>query len=143
MTKNINYIEMEEACNYLWVTTKEIRIILGGCSKTKADTFRKKLEEKLKAEKIEALKITDEKERLKALARCFYYEDTHPHRLPIRRVLEEAHIDLDFVRREANKMRKALIIERKYERSEIDEETKNDLSSDTVLLGNSYRGNCT
>ena len=30
MTKNINYIQMEEACNYLWVTTTEIRIILGG-----------------------------------------------------------------------------------------------------------------
>ena len=113
MTKNVNYIELENACNYLWVTTTEIRIILGGCSKSKADTFRKRLEEKLKAEKVEALSISDEKERLKALARCFYYDDTHPHRLPIRRVLEDAHIDLDFVRREANKMRKAFVIERK------------------------------
>ena len=138
MTKNINYIEMEEACNYLWVTTKEIRIILGGCSKTKADTFRKKLEEKLKAEKIEALKITDEKERLKALARCFYYEDTHPHRLPIKRVLEEAHIDLDFVRREANKMRKALIIERKYERSEISEKIEQEKFNNTYDTPNEY-----
>ena len=112
MKKNTNYIEIEEACNYLWVTTTEIKTILGGVSKTKADNFRKKLEEKLDNEKIESLKEPNEELRNKKLARCFYFEDTRPHKLPIKRVLEEAHIDIDFVRKEANKMRKAERIER-------------------------------
>ena len=50
-----------------------------------------------------------------------HIKDTKPHKLPIRRVLEEAHIDLDYVRREANKMRKAINIEKK---GEIDYEVK-------------------
>ncbi len=112
MKKNTNYIEIEEACNYLWVTTEEIRSILGGVSKSKADKFRKKLESKLEQEKLESLKETNEELKNKKLAKCFYFGDTRPHKLPIKRVLEEAHIDIDFVRREANKMRKAQIIER-------------------------------
>ena len=111
--KNTNYIEIENACNYLWVTTNEIRTILGGVSKSKADDFRKKLEIKLDEEEIQAKKETDLEKQNKLLARCFYYKDTKPHRLPIKRVLEEAHVDLDYVRREANKMRKAFLLETK------------------------------
>lgn len=121
MTKSKNFIEIEEACNHLWVDTTLIRIILGGVSKGKADEFRMKLEEKLDNEKIKALSEEDETKRNKMLAHCFYYKDTKPHKLPIRRVLEEAHIDLDYVRREANKMRKAINIEKK---GEIDYEAK-------------------
>lgn len=121
MTKSKNFIEIEEACNHLWVDTTLIRIILGGVSKGKADKFRMKLEEKLDNEKIKALSEEDETKRNKMLAHCFYYKDTKPHKLPIKRVLEEAHIDLDYVRREANKMRKAINIEKK---GEIDYETK-------------------
>ncbi len=106
-----NYIELEEACNHLWVTTEEIRIILGGVSKTTADKFRVDLEKKLDNEKINAEEISNSNEKDKALAQCFYFKNTKPHRLPIKRVLDEAHVDLDFVRREANKMRKALILE--------------------------------
>ncbi len=113
MTKNIDYIEMESACNHLWVTTEEIKYILGGCSKTKADNFRKEVEKKLKEEKTLAMLETNDTKKNKLLANCFYYEDTKPHRLPIKRVLEFAHVDLDFVRREANKMRKANLIENK------------------------------
>ena len=115
MTKSKNFIEIEEACNHLWVTTEEIGIILGGASKTKTNNFRKELERELDKEYIEAQNITNEDEKSKALAKCFYYKDTHPHRLPIRRVLEKAHVDLDYVRREANKMRKAMLIENKKE----------------------------
>lgn len=121
MTKSKNFIEIEEACNHLWVDTTLIRIILGGVSKGKADKFRMKLEEKLDNEKIKALSEEDETKRNKMLAHCFYYKDTKPHKLPIKRVLEEAHIDLDYVRREANKMRKAINIEKK---GEIDYEVK-------------------
>lgn len=112
MTKLTNYIEIEEACNHLWVTTTEIRAILGGASKSKADAFRAELENDLNEEKIIALKENDEDKRAKLLARCFYYDDTRPHRLPIKRVLEKAHVDLDYVRREANKMRKAFALEK-------------------------------
>ena len=107
--KNASYIEIENACNHLWVTTSEIRVILGGVSKSKADSFRKNLEIKLDKEEIEAKKENDLENQL--LARCLYYKDTKPHRLPIKRVLEEAHVDLDFVRNEAYKMRKAALLE--------------------------------
>ena len=117
MTKSKNFIEIEEACNHLWVDTTLIRTILGGVSKSKADNFRKELEQELDQECIQAKSITNENEKSKALANCFYYKDTHPHRLPIRRVLEKAHVDLDYVRREANKMRKAMLIENKKELS--------------------------
>lgn len=111
MLKSCNFIEIEEACNHLWVTTEEIKIILGGVSKSKADKFRMNLEEILDKEHTDALKEAEAKERDKKLANCFYYNDTRPHKLPIKRVLEQAHIDLDYVRREANKMRKANNIE--------------------------------
>lgn len=111
MTKAKNFIEIEDACNHLWVTTNEIRTILGGVSKSKADSFRKELEAELDKEKAKATLESNEETKIKLLARCFYYSDTKPHRLPIRRVLEKAHIDLDYVRREANKMRKAIKIE--------------------------------
>jgi len=111
MTKICTYLEIEEACNHLWVTTKEIRKILGGVSQSKADHFREELERELDNEYLESLKETDENKRIQMQARCFYYKDTRPHRLPIRRVLEKAHVDLDYVRREANKMRKAQAIE--------------------------------
>ena len=115
MAKSKNFIEIEEACNHFWVTTEEIGIILGGASKTKANNFRKELEKELDQERIQVQSITNENEKSKALANCFYYNDTHPHRLPIRRVLEKAHVDLDYVRREANRMRKAMLIENKKE----------------------------
>lgn len=111
MLKPCNFIEIEEACNHLWVTTEEIKIILGGVSKSKADKFRMNLEEILDKEHTDALNETESKQRDKKLANCFYYNDTRPHKLPIKRVLEQAHIDLDYVRREANKMRKAKNIE--------------------------------
>ena len=111
--KNASYIEIENACNHLWVTTNEIRVILGGVSKSKADSFRKNLEIKLDKEEIEAKNESDLEKQNILLARCFYYKDTKPHRLPIKRVLEEAHVDLDYVRREANKMRKAFLLENK------------------------------
>ena len=121
MTKSKNFIEIEEACNHLWVDTTLIRIILGGVSKGKADNFRKELEQELDNERIQAQSIINENEKLKALAKCFYYKDTHPHLLPIKRVLEKGHVDLDYIRREANKMRKAINIEKK---GEIDYEVK-------------------
>lgn len=106
-----NYIEIEEACNSFYVTTDEIKVILGGVSKSRADKFRKELEAILDAETVVAKAETDEKKRNMLLAKCFYYKDTRPHRVPIRRVLEEAHLDLDYIRREANKMRKAKRLE--------------------------------
>ena len=115
MCKTCTYIEIEEACNHLWVTTTEIQTILGGVSKSKADSFRQQIELELDNEKLESLKEQDENKRLKIQANCFYYKDTKPHRLPIKRVLEKAHIDLDYVRREANKMRKAMRIEGRYD----------------------------
>lgn len=121
MTKICTYLDIEEACNHLWVTTSEIQKILGGVSKSKADSFREELEEQLDNEYINSLNEEDENKRLKMQANCFYYKDTRPHRLPIRRVLEKAHVDLDYVRREANKMRKAINIEKK---GEIDYEVK-------------------
>lgn len=111
MTKPCTYLEIENACNCPWVTTKEIRKILGGVSQTKADNFREELERELDNEYLESLKETNENKRIQMQARCYYYKDTRPHRLPIRRVLEKAHVDLDYVRREANKMRKAQVIE--------------------------------
>lgn len=110
MVKTCNYLEIEEACNHLWVTTREIKIILGGVSETKANIWRLELERELNNEYLESLKIEDINLRNKAQAKCFYYNDTRPHRLPIKRVLEKAHVDIEFVRKEANKMRKALKI---------------------------------
>lgn len=112
------YIEIEEACNHLFVGTREIKIILGGVSKSKADAWRQELEIELDKEHAASLNETDEKKRIKLQAQCFYYKDTKPHLLPIKRVLEKAHIDLDYVRREANKMRRAMRIEGKYENEE-------------------------
>ena len=80
---------------------------IGGVSKGKADKFRMEVEEILDNEHLESLKEQDENKRLVLQAKCFYYKDTKPHRLPIKRILELAHVDLDYVRREANKMRKA------------------------------------
>lgn len=111
--KSKTYLEIEEACNHLFVGTSEIRIILGGVSLSKANEFREKLEKKLDEEYVQSLSIENEHERIKTQAKCFYYKDTRPHLLPIKRVLEEAHIDLDYVRREANKMRKANNLELK------------------------------
>lgn len=108
-----NFIEIEEACNYPFVDTNLIRIILGGVSKSRADKFRMELEEQLDKEMISAMQETDKDKQTKLLANCFYYNDTRPHRVPIRRVLEKAHIDPDYVRKEANKMRRARLIENK------------------------------
>ena len=113
MVRPCNYLEIEDACNHLWVTTKEIKKILGGVSQSKADNFREELEQDLDNEHLESLKELNENKRIQMQARCFYYKDTRPHRLPIKRVLEKAHVDLDFVRREANKMRKAMLLEQK------------------------------
>lgn len=112
MKRPSNYLEIEAACNYPFVSTTEIMTILGGVSKCKADSFRVALEEELDQELIAAKKETDDSKRLKLEAACYYFKDTRPHRLPINRVLEKAHIDLEHVRREANKMRKAIKIER-------------------------------
>lgn len=112
MKKTCNYIEIEQACNSPFVTTNEIMIILGGVSKSKADSFRQELEDKLDKEYIAAQSESNKDIKSKLEAACFYFNDTRPHRLPLDRVLKEAHIDLDMVRREANKMRRALKIER-------------------------------
>lgn len=111
MVKSCNFIEIEEACNHLWVTTEELKTILGGVSKAKADKFRMNLEQILDKEYTASLEEKDETKRIKMQSQCFYYKDTRPHKLPIKRVLEYTHIDLDYVRREANKMRKAKNIE--------------------------------
>lgn len=117
-----NFIEIEEACNYPFVDTNLIRIILGGVSKSRADKFRMELEEELDKEIISAMRETDKDKQLKALANCFYYNNTRPHRVPIRRVLEKAHVDLDYVRKEANKMRRARLIEnREYKGVSLNE----------------------
>lgn len=106
-----NFIEIEEACNYPFVDTSLIRIILGGVSKSRADKFRMELEAELDQEMVLAMQETDKDKQIKLLANCFYYSDVRPHRVPIRRVLEKAHIDIDYVRKEANKMRRARLIE--------------------------------
>lgn len=117
-----NFIEIEEACNYPFVDTNLIRIILGGVSKSRADKFRMELEEELDKEMVSAMQETDKDKQIKVLANCFYYNDTRPHRVPIRRVLEKAHIDLDYVRKEANKMRRARLIEnREYKGVSLNE----------------------
>lgn len=117
-----NFIEIEEACNYPFVDTNLIRIILGGVSKSRADKFRMELEEKLDKEMVLAMQETDKDKQIKALASCYYYNDTRPHRVPIKRVLEKAHIDLDYVRKEANKMRRARLIEnREYKGVSLNE----------------------
>lgn len=106
------FIDIDKACNNLWITSNEIRVILGGVSKSKAEIFRKELEEKLNQEQIEAKLCKDEKEKNKKLAQSFYYKDTRPHRYPLTRVLEEAHVNLDYVRKQANQMRKSQLLER-------------------------------
>ncbi len=112
MKKICTYIEIEEACNCPFVSTNEIKIILGGVSKSKADSFRTELEKELDQELIEARKETDSKKRLQKEAACYYFKDTRPHKLPVYRVLQKAHLDLEQIRKEANKMRRALKIER-------------------------------
>lgn len=124
MVKPCTYIEIETACNHLWVTTTEIQNILGGVSKGRADLFRIELEKELDQEKAIALQEQDEKKRIQLEAKCFYFKDTKPHKLPIKRVLEKAHVDLDYVRREANKMRKAQKIERSIEKNDNQEKSK-------------------
>ena len=55
-----NYIEIEEACNHLYVSTTEIMTILGGVSKGKADSWRQELETQLDNEYIASLNEADE-----------------------------------------------------------------------------------
>lgn len=112
MKKVTNFIEIENACNSPYITTHEIQIILGGVSKSKADKFRFDLEKILDKEKAEAIINNDENIKNNLLAKCFYFNDTRPHRLPTVRVLQAAHLDINYIRNEANKMRKALKIER-------------------------------
>lgn len=119
MKKPCNYIQIEEACNYPFVSTNEIMIILGGVSKSKADNFRTSLERDLDKEWTMAQAEENVTKKQQLEANCYYFKDTRPHRLPIKRVLEKAHIDIEFVRKEANKMRKALKIERSNQNEKV------------------------
>ena len=84
-----NYIEQEKVLNKPWLSTEDLKIILplgtnaiNNCRKSICDEMDKNNE--------------------------FYFK-TRPILVPTRKVVEKLNIDVALIRREANKMRKAVM----------------------------------
>lgn len=83
----INYIEMEKVINRYWISRKDLSIILPQLTYASASR--------------EFNIILDEMEKNDE-----FYFHTRPSLIPIRKVIEKFNIDVNFIRREANKIKK-------------------------------------
>ena len=83
-----SYIEQEKVLNKPWLSTEDLMIIIPA-GETAINNFRKNL--------MEEMDKNGE----------FYFK-TRPKLIPTKKVVEKANIDVALIRREANKMRKAL-----------------------------------
>jgi len=84
-----NYIEQETVLNKAWLSTEDLLIIIPA-GMNAVDNFRKSI--------CEEMDKNGE----------FYFK-TRPILIPTKKVIEKAHIDVALIRREANKMRKAMM----------------------------------
>lgn len=84
-----NYIEQEKVLNKPWLSTDDLKIILP-LGLNAINDFRKS--------------VTDEMDKNNE----FYFK-TRPILVPTRKVVEKLNIDVALIRREANKMRKAVM----------------------------------
>ena len=84
-----NYIEQEKVLNKPWLSTEDLKIILP-LGTNAINNFRKS--------------ICDEMDKNKE----FYFK-TRPILVPTRKVVEKLNIDVALIRREASKMRKAVM----------------------------------
>lgn len=84
-----NYIEQEKVLNKPWLSTEDLKIILP-LGTNAINNFRKSICNEM-----------DENNE-------FYFK-TRPILVPTRKVVEKLNIDVALIRREANKMRKAVM----------------------------------
>lgn len=84
-----NYIEQEQVLNKPWLSTEDLKIILP-LGTNAINNFRKS--------------ICDEMDKNNEI-----YFKTRPILVPTRKVVEKLNIDVALIRREANKMRKAMM----------------------------------
>lgn len=84
-----DYIEQEKVLNKPWLSTEDLKIILP-LGTNAINNFRKS--------------ICDEMDKNNE----FYFK-TRPILVPTRKVVEKLNIDVALIRREANKMRKAVM----------------------------------
>lgn len=85
-----DYIEQEKVLNKPWLSIEDLLIIIPA-GKTAIENFRKSL--------CKEMDTNNE-----------FYFNTRPILVPTKKVIEKAHIDVALIRREANKMRKGMII---------------------------------
>lgn len=85
-----NYIEMERVINKDWLSTEDLRILLP-IGENAISNFRKEICEEMDKNNEFRFK-------------------TKPIVLPRRKVIEKAHIDVALIRREANKMRRGMML---------------------------------
>lgn len=84
-----DYIEQEKVLNKPWLCTEDLKIILP-LGENAVNDFRKS--------------VCDEMDKNNE----FYFK-TRPILIPTRKVVEKLNIDVALIRREANKMRKAVM----------------------------------
>ncbi len=84
-----DYIEQEKILNKPWLNTEDLKIILP-LGENSLNNFRKSL--------CEEMDNNNE----------FYFK-TRPILVPTKKVVEKLNIDVALIRREANKMRKAML----------------------------------
>ena len=85
-----SYIEQEEVINKPWLSTDDLKIILP-VGENALSKFRREI--------CNEMDKNDE----------FYFK-TRPILVPTKKVVEKAHIDVALIRREANKMRKGMML---------------------------------
>lgn len=85
-----SYIEQEKVINKPWLSTDDLKIILP-VGENALSKFRREI--------CDEMDKNDE----------FYFK-TRPVLIPTKKVVEKAHIDVALIRREANKMRKDMML---------------------------------
>lgn len=83
----INYLDMEEVINSYWITRKDIMILLPQLTYSSASSEFNKIEKEMQ--------MNNE-----------FYFNTRPTLIPVKKVIDKFHIDVNLIRREANKMRR-------------------------------------
>jgi len=103
--KNVNFIEMEEALIYPFLTTKEIRVLLRNCSESKLSKNLKDIIAFFEKKKDEANLIEEPNEQNKMKAKYFYEIDCRPYRFSKLGILEVLHVDENYIKSQAKKLR--------------------------------------
>lgn len=82
-----NYLEMESVINQYWISCQDFKILIPQLSQIQAN------------KEFNSLKL--EMESNKEL-----YFNTRPVLIPIKKIIDKYHIDVNLIRREASKIRK-------------------------------------